>query len=126
MTYARRLRKEGKTDHEENARNELYRPSCTEGIRSGNKGATVSDEVHDQDTPFDGQLLNNDDGTALRVLRDFCEVHRYLRRCDTDSKAVQDASTDQHTAASGGCLDGCSDEPENTREEEAIAATHVV
>lgn len=49
---SRRSRKEWETAHEKDARNELNTPSSSERSRAGNEMASVTDEVHDKNTPF--------------------------------------------------------------------------
>lgn len=123
---ARALGQEGKTDHEEHARDELHTPGRPERRIASNERAAVADEVHDENAPLDGQLLDNDNGTALRVLRDLGKVHRYLRRRDADRDAVQHSSADQHPTTRDSSLERRPDEPEDAREEKGIAATELV
>lgn len=92
----------------------MNRPGGSEGVRSSNERTAITDEIHDQDAPLDGQLLDDDDSTTLRMLCNLGEVHRYLGGCDSDSDTVKDSSGDQHATTNSGCLDGGSNEPEHT------------
>lgn len=69
-------REERDPEHEAHSRDELDAPSCAEGGGAGDEGAAVADEEHDEDAPFDGKLLDHDDGTAFFFFGDLGEVHR--------------------------------------------------
>lgn len=82
--------------------------------------------LHDQDTPLNSQLLNNNDGTTLRVLGNLGEVDWDLRRRDANSDTVQDATSNEHAATSDSNLQSSTDEPPETGEKKGIATTKLV
>jgi hypothetical protein len=57
----RRARQEGQAEDEEEARDELGAPGGAKRSGALDRGAAVADEVHDQDTELDGQLLDDDE-----------------------------------------------------------------
>ncbi len=79
-----------------------------------------------EDAPFDGELLDHDDGTALFLFRDLGEVHRDLGGGDSYAYAVDKTTTYQHTVAIAGDLNGCAGEPEETCYEDGVAAADFV
>jgi hypothetical protein len=110
-----RTRKEWQASHQENSRNELNAPGCAERSGSFNERAAVTGEEHDEDTPFDGKLLDNDDASTSVLLGDLGEVDGDLGRGDTDTDAVKDSSCNQLAEILAGNLDGCSNKPPNCR-----------
>jgi len=128
---------ERETDHEEDTGDKLDAPSCSKRCSlSGNERATVTDEVpkiisecletwlahsHDEDTPFNGQLLDDNDGSTLRVLGDLGEVDGHLRRCDADCHTVEYATNNEHSSAIAGNLNRCADEPPQASKHERVA-----
>ena len=82
--------------------------------------------LHDENTPFNSQLLNNDDGTTLRVFRDFCKIHWHLRRCDTDCDSVEHPAGNEHTPADSCNLNSSTHKPPYTGENEGIATAEFI
>lgn len=131
----RTLREEGKTDHEKDAGHELNAPSCSErgcGIRVADVGASITnkvpfrtsenalkvqlDDLHDKNAPLDSQLLDDDDSTALRMLRNFRKINRHLGRSDSDCDTIEYTSRNEHASAIARNLKRSSNKPEDTRE----------
>jgi hypothetical protein len=52
-------------------------PCSTERGCSFDKGASVTSEEHNEDTPFDSKLLNDDNASSLIVFGNFGEVDWY-------------------------------------------------
>lgn len=76
--------------------NSLHSPSNSEHCRSrNNPGATIADEVHDEDTPFYGPLLNSDDPASNGAWRKLSEVNTDLTGADSDGQTVDDSSHDE-------------------------------
>ena len=93
-------------NHEDHAWYELDAPRSAERSWAGDERTTVPDEEHDEDAPFDGELLDDDDGAAFVVSGDLGEVYGNLRGCDAHADTVEYATTDEHAPASAGDLDG--------------------
>ena len=123
---ARGAREERDPEHEAHGRDELDAPSCAEGGGACDEGAAVADEKHDEDAPFNGELLDHDDGTAFLFFGDLGEVHRDLGGSDPYADAVDKTTAYQHTVAIAGDLNGCAGEPEETRYEDGVAAADSV
>lgn len=138
-----RFGQEWEADHEEDAWHELDSPSSSERSRlSWNEGAAIADEepadisltrnnchavdLHKKNTPFNCQLLNNDDGTTLGMFRDLGEVHGDLRGRNSDSHTIENTTSNQHAAASHGNLEGSSDKPPDAGKHEAVATPKVI
>lgn len=103
-------RQEGDTEHKEDGWDELDGPSGPERGRGRGieEAASVANEVHDEDPPLDGPLLDNDDRAADFLLGDLGEVDGDLRGSDSDADAVDEAASNEHSHAGGACLDGSS------------------
>jgi len=86
----------------------------------------TANEVHDQDAPFDGQLLNDDESATLLLLCDFGDVNGDLRAGDANANAVEHTSSDQHTETVNRRLNGCTGKPPGTREKERIATAYCI
>ena len=123
---ARGAREERDPEHEAHGRDELDAPSCAEGGRAGDEGAAVAHEKHDEDAPFDGELLDHDDGTAFFFFGDLGEIHRDLGGGDSYADAVDKTTAYQHTVAIAGDLNGCAGKPEETCYEDGVAAADFV
>lgn len=82
--YPRAFREELQSDEENQSWDALNTPCDAEGSWAVHEGASVGDEVHDQDTPFDRPLLDTDDTTSDRAWGQFGKVHADLRRGDTN------------------------------------------
>ena len=119
-------REERDPEHEAHGRDELDAPSCAEGGGTSDEGAAVADKKHDENTPFDGKLLDHDDGTAFFFFGDLGEVHRDLGGSNSYADAVDKTTAYQHTVAIAGDLNGCASEPEETRYEDGVAAANFV
>ena len=78
--------------------------------------ACITEEVHDQNTPFNGKLLDNDDGATLVLLGNLGQVDRNLGRSDADTEAVKDTSSDERAVAIARYLDSSSSKPPQTSE----------
>ena len=98
-------------NHEEGARDVLDAPGCAEAGRTLDETAAVTDEVHYQNSPLYGELLDDDDGAAFLVLADFREVDRHLRRGDANTDAIEEATGNKHTPACAANLNAGSREP---------------
>lgn len=78
------FREEEQRAEQDEGGNALKTPSETERGRAFDLRAAVRDEIHDQDTPFDGPLLNTDDASTNATRCQFCEIDRNLRGHNTD------------------------------------------
>ena len=79
-----------------------------------NKRATISDEVHDENTKLDGKLLNDDDRATSILFGDLSEIHGHLGAGNADTDAIDDTARNQLTNRLGGHLDGSATEPPET------------
>jgi hypothetical protein len=92
---SRRFWQERKPDEQEDSGDELDAPSGAERCRARDERAAVAGEEHNQDTPFDCKLLNDDDAASLVLLRDLRQVDRYLRRGDSDADTIEDTPSNK-------------------------------
>lgn len=123
---ARRAREEGDAEHEACGGDELDAPCGAKGCGAGDEGAAIADEEHDEDAPFDGELLDHDDAPAFLLLGDFGQVDGHLGGCHADADPVEDAAGDEHAEAIAGDLHGGPGEPEETGEEDGVPAADAV
>lgn len=93
-------------------------PSGAEGRRSCDERASIAGEIHDEDTPLDGKLLDDDDASPLVMLGDLGEVDGDLGRGYTDADTVDDPSGDQLSIILAGDLHSGPDEPPQTAKED--------
>lgn len=119
-------RKEWKTAHEEDCWYELDSPCCSEGSWTCDEAAAVSDEIHDEDAPFDGPLLDDDDRSSDVFLCDLDEVDGDLRGCNSNADAVDKTASDEHADAVTGGLEGGADKPEDAGKPDGIASSELV
>lgn len=119
----RRSWQKGNAQHEKDTRNELDSPCSPEGGLPCNKGTAVTNKVHDENTPLDRPLLDDDDGASLFLLGDFGQVYWDLRRGDTDANTIDEATTDQHGNTVGPGLQRSSQEPPKAGKEGSITTT---
>lgn len=76
----------------------------------------TADEVHNQNTPGDGPLLQRGDTATLGGRRNLGNVYRYLSRADTDAEAVDDTADDQHGNVDGGTAEDRANDPRMAQE----------
>lgn len=76
------------------------------------KGATIGDIVHDENTPGDGPLLGADQTAALGGRCDLRDIDGDLGGADADGDAVDDAANDEHGDVLGGTDQDGPDAPE--------------
>ena len=97
------------------SRDELNAPCRTErsaALGRADEGAAIADEVHEQDTDFDRELLDHDDASALVFFGNLGQVDRDLGGGDADADSVDEAAGDELADAVGAYLEGGADEPE--------------
>lgn len=123
---ARRFREKNKSSKQNKSRNGLDAPSNAEGRRSSNASATVRDQEHDQDTPFDRPLLDTDDAAADPSRCQLGEVDADLGRCDTDGETADDAAGDEVADVLRTALDGGSDDPDDCGGHQGVASAPFV
>lgn len=123
---ARRARQEGDAQHEDEGGHKLDAPGGAEAGGAADEGAAVADEEHDEDTPLDGQLLDDDQRAALLLACNLREVDGHLRRGDADADAVEHTTGDELAVLLAGDLDGGADEPEEAGHEDGVATAEAV
>jgi len=89
------LGEEEQRDEEDAAGDGLQTPRQAEGGRALDERAAVGDEVHDQDAPLDGPLLDPDDAATGVLWRQFGEVDGCLGRRYADAEAVDHTADDE-------------------------------
>lgn len=99
---------------EENGGQHLKTPWDTKGSRTRDKGATVGDVKHDQNTPGNGPLLSADNTATFTGRRQFGDIDRNLSRADTDSKTIDKTTNDKHANVLRGANDGGTNDPDET------------
>jgi len=98
-----------------NSRDELNAPSRAERgttLRRTDEGASVADEVHEENADFDSQLLNDNDTSAFVLFGDFGKVDGDLGGGNADADSVDEAAGDELADAVRADLEGGADEPE--------------
>lgn len=85
-----------------------------------------SQDLHEENTPFDSQLLDDDDGSTLAVFCDLRQIDRHLGRRDADSHAIEDTAGNEHTTTIAGDLNRSPEEPPKAREHERISSSDPV
>jgi len=123
---ARRAWQEWQAEHEEDAGHKLHAPGRSERGGAVDERTAVADEVHEEDSPLDGELLDDDDTAAAFHLGNFSEVDGDLGRSDSDADAVEEAAGDERSEAIGSHLDGSTGKPPETGKEDAVATTKPV
>lgn len=121
---AGRLGERNHAEEQNYGRNHLESPWHSERGRAGEEAATVgdadmllvlgfasySDEIgngvleHDQNAPSNGPLLGTYKATSFAGWRQFRDVDRDLRRADTNTESVDDATDNEHADVLG-CAD---------------------
>lgn len=112
-------------------------------------GAAVGDQVHDENTPFDGPLLDTDDATTDAGGGKFGEVDADLGGSDTDygwselvgysrddqspnvtlehtAKTADDTSNDQMSDILGATLEDSADNPDDRGDDERHATADAI
>jgi hypothetical protein len=125
---ARRAMQERCSKHEDDGGDKLNRPRSSEGCsgRALDEAASISDEVHDEDTPLDGPLLDDDNRASNFLSGDLGEVDGYLTGRNTNTDTIDKASGYKHADAVGCDLDRCSTKPPEAGKENGVSATDFV
>lgn len=111
---------------EDEAGNALDTPRDAEAGRAVKERAAVGDKVHDQDTPFDGPLLNAHNAAADPCWCEFGQVDADLGRGDTDGETRDDTAGDEVTDVLSRALDGGTDNPDDGGDHEGATTAEAV
>lgn len=125
----------------------MHAPCDTEGRRGVDRdGAAIRDQVHDQNVPVDGPLLNPDDAAADVGRGELGKVDTDLRRGDSDwqvlikvrrgegstgreeltGKTTDNSPDNKVSNILSAALKGCSNDPDDTGNLEDSATAHVI
>jgi hypothetical protein len=81
---------------------------------------------HDQDTPSNSPLLRSDNTTTLRRRRKLRNIHRDLRRADTNSHAIDQSPDNKHTNVLRSARDDGTDHPDRASNLNSATTTKLV
>ncbi len=70
-------------------------PGGAEGSVPRDERTAIAGEEHDENAPFDSELLDDDDAAAFVFFSDLGQVDGDLGRGDSDADSVEDTSCDQ-------------------------------
>ena len=87
---------------------------------------TVSDKIHNKDSPLNSPLLNNNNGAPLLLLRDLHQIHWDLRRGNTDTDTVDETTHNQHAHAITARLYSGAQQPPKAGKGNGITAANAV
>lgn len=121
--------KKGPQKEQQESGDELDAPSSSETgsrVRCADERAAVTNEVHDENTEFDGKLLNNNDRATGVLLGNFGEVYGHLRAGDADTNAVDDTACNQLADGVGRDLNRSTAEPPETGKHDRVAAAKFI
>ena len=90
------------------------------------KEHTISSKIHDENPPLDSPLLNDNNRASPLLLRNLNQVHGDLRRRDTNTDAVDESTSDQHTDTVTPGLDGRSQQPPEASKSDGIAPSDAI
>ena len=79
-----------------------------------------------KDPPLNGPLLNHDNRSPLLFLRDLDQIHRDLRRCDTNTDTVNEPTDNQHAYTITARLYRSSQQPPEAGKGDGITTANTV
>lgn len=120
------VREDGDTSKKNDTGNDLDTPGDTEGGVRLNEGATVLDEVLDQDTPSNSPLLEGDDTTTDVLGGNFGLVNGDNHGGETDGDTVDDTADNEHGSVDRSTLDDGTNDPDAGGEHDGALARDLV
>lgn len=124
---SRGLREEEEHAEQDSARDTLDAPCNAERSRAFDAtDAAVRDEVHDEDAPFDGPLLDTDNASTCLCRGQLSEVDQTLRTRDTNGNATDDTSSNEMTDVLSRALQYGTDDPDECGDLNGTLATYSV